>query len=99
MHYAKIQVVRHFAWETKGCSAGIHIMRFNRAEERRLRGQPIGPEREKNILCWSAVLVVLSLTSAAFAQSTPPRPAFPALRLSRHFAGEEAINALGANLP
>ena len=55
-----------------------------------------------NWLRLSAVLWLLMGIVPLFAQSPRAervKPQFPSIRLSRHFHNEEAIQALGANLP
>jgi len=46
-----------------------------------------------------AALTLFGISARAQSTNTPERPPFPKLRLGRHFQGEEAITALGANLP
>lgn len=46
-----------------------------------------------------AALILVSPSARAQTKNAPERPSFPKLRLARHFQGEEAIAALGANLP
>lgn len=48
------------------------------------------------LLC---AITLVGTSVLAQSTNTPERSSFPKLRLARHFQGEEAITALGANLP